>query len=73
MSSRQLDEQGIFNTARQIDSPQSRADYLQEACGEDEAMRRRVDVLLDAYDRQSRFLELRSRLATFSAMCMRYI
>src|SRR5215510_14371936 len=57
MASEMLDEKAIFNVARQIGSPDARAEYLQQACGTDSAQRERVQVLLRAYEEQASFLE----------------
>src|SRR5919201_1350927 len=52
-----LDEKAIFNVARQIGSPDARAEYLRQACGTDPGLRERVQVLLHAYEEQASFLE----------------
>src|SRR5215831_16128156 len=57
MASEMLDEKAIFNVARQIGSPDARAEYLQQACGTDSGLRERVQVLLRAYEEQASFLE----------------
>src|SRR6187399_3007343 len=57
MASEMLDEKAIFNVARQIGSPDARAEYLQQACGTDSGLRERVHVLLRAYEEQASFLE----------------
>jgi len=57
MLSEMLDEKSIFNIARQIGSPDARADYLRQACGTDSGLRERVEVLLHAYEEQASFLE----------------
>src|SRR5262245_37266151 len=57
MASEMLDEKAIFNVARQIGSPDARAEYLRQACGTDSALRERVQVLLRAYEEQASFLE----------------
>jgi eukaryotic-like serine/threonine-protein kinase len=57
MVSEMLDEKAIFNVARQISSPDARAEYLRQACGPDSGMRERVQVLLHAYEEQASFLE----------------
>src|SRR6478736_4567254 len=57
MASETLDEKAIFNVARQIDSPDARADYLRQACGTDSGLHERVHVLLHAYEEQASFLE----------------
>src|SRR5919198_4994200 len=57
MASELLDEKAIFNAARQIGSPDERAEYLRQACGTDSGLRERVQVLLRAYEEQASFLE----------------
>jgi WD40 repeat protein/serine/threonine protein kinase len=57
MASEMLDEKAIFNVARQIGSPEARAEYLQQACGPDSGLGERVQVLLQAYEEQASFLE----------------
>ena len=50
-------EETIFERALGMDSPKARDAYLREACGDDEALRERLQGLLAAYDRAGRFLE----------------
>jgi eukaryotic-like serine/threonine-protein kinase len=57
MASEQLDEKAIFNIARQIESPDARATYLQQVCGADSPARVRVETLLRSYEEQASFLE----------------
>src|SRR3954462_11204456 len=57
MAGEMLDEKAIFNVARQIGSPDARAEYLRQACGTDSGLRERVEVLLHAYEEQASFLE----------------
>ena len=57
MSSEPLSEASIFNSARRIDSLDKRTAYLDEACGDDAALRERVGKLLAAYAEESQFLE----------------
>src|SRR5262245_20053754 len=57
MASEMLDEKVIFNVARQIGSPDARAEYLRQACGSDSGLRERVQILLHAYEEQASFLE----------------
>src|SRR5262245_40033177 len=52
-----LDEKAIFNVAREIASPDARAEYLRQACGADSSLFERVQVLLRAYEGQASFLE----------------
>src|SRR5215471_108758 len=57
MASDMPDEKAIFNIARQIGSPDARAEYLRQACGTDSALRERVQTLVRAYEEQPSFLE----------------
>ena len=47
MSSRQLDEEAIVRVASKIDDPHARAEYLDQVCGGDSALRERVVALLE--------------------------
>ena len=47
----------IFAEALERTDPAARADYLDGACGDDAALRRRVEALLAAHDGAGRFLE----------------
>src|SRR4051812_33713941 len=51
-----LDERQIFDTARRMGDPASRAAYLSEACGAETALRQRVEALLQVHDEQPSFL-----------------
>ena len=57
MGSTQPDEKAIFNVARRIDSPEARADYLQQVCGADGRLLDRVTALLRAFEDKQSFLE----------------
>jgi serine/threonine protein kinase/Tfp pilus assembly protein PilF len=52
-----LDEQAIFEVARKIGSNEAREAYLQQVCGDDEAIGQRVRALLKAYEASASFLE----------------
>src|SRR5262245_55391284 len=52
-----LDEEAIFQVARQIDRPEPRRLYLDQACGPNAALRARVEALLRAFDEGRSFLE----------------
>jgi WD40 repeat protein len=56
MTTRQLDEEAIFQEARAIPTPEARAEYLARACGGDVALRNRVGALLRVHDEESSFL-----------------
>src|SRR4051794_36311083 len=58
MANEKLDEKAIFNVARKIDSPNARAEYLQQVCADAGILSERVDILLKAYQEQASFLEL---------------
>src|SRR6516225_5278489 len=67
MAAPKLDEAAIFNAARQIETPETRRLYIQEACGSDLDLQRRVEALLRAHEEEETFLnsptrELRSLL-----------
>ena len=47
MASRQLDEEAIFHIARQLADAESRSTYLDEICAGDQALRERVEALLE--------------------------
>lgn len=50
-------EQAVFAAALERHTPEARAAYLDEACGADLALRRRVEALLSAAHRAGDFLE----------------
>src|SRR5688500_9856586 len=50
---------GIFDHAVVIRSPEPRRAYLAAACGHDDALRRQVDGLLEAYEAAGSFLDAR--------------
>jgi eukaryotic-like serine/threonine-protein kinase len=52
-----LDEEAIFQLARQVDRPDARRLYLDQACGPDADLRARLDALLRAHDEERSFLE----------------
>jgi hypothetical protein len=52
------DEQAIFEVARKHDACAAREAYLQQACGNDTALDRRVRALLKAYEESASFLEV---------------
>ena len=56
MSSRQLDEERIFHVARDIPNPNTRAEYLDQICAGDQALRDRVVALLQAHEQSQEFL-----------------
>jgi serine/threonine protein kinase/tetratricopeptide (TPR) repeat protein len=52
-----LNEEAIFDAARQIATPDDRRLYVQRACGDNAALRARVEALLRLCDREPNFLE----------------
>ena len=54
-------EEELFETARQMAGGAKRRAYLQEACGEDEGLRRRIEALLAAGDEAEDFFAEGSR------------
>ena len=52
-----LDEEAIFQLARQIDRPDARRLYLDQACGPDTDLRARLNALIRAHDEERSFLE----------------
>lgn len=57
MAVEEPDEQSIFNTARRIASMDDRQSFLAEACGNNVALRIRLEKLLAAHAQESHFLE----------------
>ncbi len=57
MTSERPNEAAIFNAARNIESLDERNAFLQNACGNDDALRERIDKLLAAFTEESQFLE----------------
>jgi eukaryotic-like serine/threonine-protein kinase len=49
-------EEAIFNAARRLEAPEARRQYLQESCGDDAALRARVEALLRVHDEERSFL-----------------
>jgi serine/threonine protein kinase/WD40 repeat protein len=56
MTSKQLDEEVIFNAARKIESPQDRSTFIRNACGDDAALVVRIHALLDVFQQDASFL-----------------
>ena len=55
MTVQPLDEEAIFHAARAMSSPAERANYLAEACGDNQALRARVEGLLKIYAEEKSF------------------
>src|SRR5262245_19982829 len=50
-------EKSLFVEALKFSTPDQRAEYLREACGDDAALRERVQLLLTTHDEAGEFLE----------------
>src|SRR5262249_44965031 len=59
-----LAEEEIFNVARKIDSPEARAEYLHQVCRQDDALRGRIEALLQVHEQEQSFLQPPSPVAT---------
>ena len=57
MNQFEYDEETIFDLARRIESPEARADYVDQACGANGELKNRIAELLMTYDREQSFLE----------------
>ena len=57
MRTQPLDEADIFNTARKIEAPAARTDYVKQVCGDDRVLWDRITALLRAHDEDKSFLE----------------
>jgi len=57
MAAEPLDDEAIFKIAFRISSEDVRADYLQQACGDDQRLRDRVGLLLRLHAQDAGFLE----------------
>ena len=57
MSDANPDLMTLFAEALELTDPAARAAYLDRACGDDAALRRRVEALLAAHDGAGRFVE----------------
>ena len=55
MNSRQLDEERIFRVARDLSNPATRAEYLDQICAGDHALRARAEALLQAHEQSQGF------------------
>ncbi|TWT39507.1 protein kinase domain-containing protein [Blastopirellula retiformator] len=53
-----MNEQSIFSNALDIADPQERGEFLRQACGDDNALRQRVESLLAAHQRSGEFLDV---------------
>lgn len=57
MTSRQLDEEAIFHIARDLSDAAKRATYLDQICADDQALRERVEGLLEVHEKERSFLK----------------
>ncbi|TWU33365.1 WD40 repeat domain-containing serine/threonine protein kinase [Novipirellula artificiosorum] len=57
MNTNPRDEELIFNSARKIACSEARAKYVEQACGGDASLRKRVEVLLNTLSSGALFLE----------------
>jgi serine/threonine protein kinase/tetratricopeptide (TPR) repeat protein len=63
----QLDEEAIFQVARNIEIREVRSAYLDQVCGTDRGLRDRLEALLSVYEREKSFLESPPRNSDGSA------
>lgn len=52
-----MDEQSIFLEALEKPSPEAQDAWLEEACGEDESLKRRLKKMLQGHGKNASFLE----------------
>jgi eukaryotic-like serine/threonine-protein kinase len=52
-----VDDLDIFSAALELGTPEDREKYLHDACGENAALRERIQALLQSADKVSRFME----------------
>ena len=57
-----MNERSIFEKAMDLKDPEARTAYIGEACGEDEALKSRVEALLRSHEERGSFLEGRPRV-----------
>ena len=67
MTKQPHDEEAIFQIAREIKDPAKRAAYLNQACGDDQLLRQRVEALLKSHESGTEFLKSNERVATTAA------
>jgi hypothetical protein len=58
MNAISLDEEAIYHVARRIGEPEARQAYLDQVCGDDAALRGRVEALVRVCDEEPSFLEV---------------
>lgn len=52
-----MDEQSIFLSALEKETPEARAAWLAQACGADLRLKARIEALIASHEQASRFLE----------------
>lgn len=57
MNDRLLDDERIFHTARLLPSSDAIADYLDQVCGGDQALRERIEEFLKVHHAAQSFLK----------------
>ena len=57
MANQQPDDERIFHIARLLPSGNAREDYLDQICAGDQALRERVEALLEVHEQEQGFLE----------------
>src|SRR5262245_56989909 len=57
MNTQPLDEEEVFQAAREIEDHGARRQYLERACHQDRRLRRRIELLLAADQKQDVFLK----------------
>jgi len=62
-----MNELHVFATALEIASPAQRKRYLDVACGNNQALRRRIDDLLRSYEEAGNFMQAPFVAATVEA------
>ena len=56
MTVHELDEEALFQAARRIDAPEARQAFLQHVCGNNAALRARLEALLQVHEEDKSFL-----------------
>ena len=58
-----MNERTLFEKAMDLKDPEARAVYIEGACGEDEALKARVEALLRSHEDPGSFLADQIRMA----------
>lgn len=56
MTNRQLDDEQVFHVARRIADVEARDEYLDQVCSGDQALRERVEAMLQVHEQEQSFL-----------------